>query len=63
MMDFLLIEMIVVNFMYAMVVHNQFVGVKMACFGMKLRSAVVHKVLHHALVVEKNGVKMKVRFC
>jgi hypothetical protein len=35
MMDFLLIETIAVNFMFVMAEHNQFVGVKMECFGMK----------------------------
>ncbi len=60
MMDFLLIEMIVVNFMFVMVVHNQFVGVKMECFGMKQKLVVVHKVVQHVLVVEKNGVMKKV---
>jgi hypothetical protein len=61
-MDFLLIEMIVVNFMFVMVVHNQFVGVKMECFGMKQRLVVAHKVVHHVLGVERNGDRMKVGF-
>jgi hypothetical protein len=60
MTDFLLIEMIVVNSMFVMVVHNPFVGVKMVCFGMKQKSVVVCKVLHRVLVVEKNGVEKKV---
>jgi hypothetical protein len=60
MMVFLLIEMIVVNFMFVMVAHNQFVGVKMECFGMKQKLVVVHKVVHHVLVVERNGDEMKV---
>jgi hypothetical protein len=62
MMVFLLIEKIVVNFMFVMVVHNQFVGVKMECFGMKQKLVVAYKVVHHVLVVERNGEKMKVIF-
>jgi hypothetical protein len=60
MMVFLLIEMIVGNFMFAMVVHNLFVGVKMEWFGMKQRLVAVHRLVHHVLAVERNGDKMKV---
>lgn len=60
MMDSLLIEMIAVNFMFVMVELNQFVGVKMVCFGMKQRLVVVHKVLRHVSVDGRNGVQIKV---
>ncbi len=60
MMDFILIEMIVENFMFVIVVHNQFVGVKKECYGMKQKLVVVCRIIHYVLVVEKNGVEMKV---
>ena len=56
----LLTEMIAVSFMFAMVAHIQFVGVKMECFGMRQKSAALHKVVSHVLVEEKDGVLMKV---
>ncbi len=52
--------MIAENFMFVMVEHNQFVGVKTACSGMKQRLAVICRIVHYVLVVGKNGVEMKV---
>lgn len=52
--------MIAVNFMFVMVEHNPFVGVKMVCYGMKRKLDVVHKVVHRVLVDERNGDKIKV---
>ena len=56
----LLIEMIVENFMFVMVEHNRFAGVKKECYGMKSKSDVACKMLHLVSMVERNGDEMKV---
>jgi len=62
MMDSILTKMIAENFMFATVVHNRFVGVKKACYGMKQKLVVVHRIRPRVLAEEKNGDKKKVGF-
>lgn len=59
-MDFILIKMIVGNFMFVIVVHNQFVGVKKECYGMKLKLVVVHKIQPYVLAIGNDGCEVKV---
>lgn len=53
--------MIVENFTFVTVEHNQFDGVKKECYGMKSKSDVACRMSHLVSTVERNGVETTVK--